>query len=465
MADRISLTGVPDTDRLILLQVPPESLKSVCVVDKQINALCDNEFWRKRFTQDFVDLKTVPSDFDYRKAYWRVYRSAHNLQLDDEGSLLDYAIQTDLLELFKWWVSSDSGLRTISAEIHFMWAVAGGALSIVRYLVEEKGVTPFVGDVGSSHNSAVVDYLLSKGVDVLKESQRILTNAIEVDDLTMFSHMRALVEKSGKPFPFLSGYAKIAADNGAPQILAYLLPQIKLSPGLLDDLFFRATVRALGSQVGDLYKIRNINALQVLLDASAPIDGINGDGKPLIDGSSLTDSRAIDVVRFFVEHGAKIESYGHSVLIQAAKSANHEVVDYLIQQGVTISEKERQTTEDYLRAFGPPFNRYSSDLEKTKSLLKIAVKTVSPKLSPRRSMTQDTNKASEIIATARPRSPRQETKKSSEIIATAKPRSPRKETTAGPGKETNKVQCKAITKAGSQCRKWAVHGTDYCSIH
>jgi hypothetical protein len=67
--------GIYDIDRKILFHVPDKELYAICIINKYLQQVCDEIFWRNRFVQAFgIDLKQYAN-----KPYMKLYKELINL--------------------------------------------------------------------------------------------------------------------------------------------------------------------------------------------------------------------------------------------------------------------------------------------------------------------------------------------------------------------------------------------------
>ena len=110
MADLNRLfTGIPDVDRETFLRLNDDQLKQACILDRYTVKLCNQDFWRRRYTQEFGPLPTrlannrLTSLQSLRSDYWELANRRKR-----QRSLLS-AVESGDVETVHLWAEENDG--------------------------------------------------------------------------------------------------------------------------------------------------------------------------------------------------------------------------------------------------------------------------------------------------------------------------------------------------------------------
>lgn len=251
----VILTGIKDTDLLILQKLDDEDLLQACLVNKAINRACkDESFWRNRSLEKYP----LPSNYKLEKETWRYfylkivhYRSKYNLwahllrqacfigdlslvalALDKKKEIVNaydnlpliLANQGSYYEIMKYLILHGADPNVNNGDI-LHWNCAHGNLDIVQFLLEH-GLMPQLNLrnglalrlAATKNKTDIVKYLIAKGANINIYNDETLKRYVERGDLEM---VKFLLER-GANVTEESEIFRAAIEKGHLNIVEYL---------------------------------------------------------------------------------------------------------------------------------------------------------------------------------------------------------------------------------------------------
>lgn len=84
----MDLTGIPEIDQVILLNLDYPSLNRVCQSNRYLNTLCmDDLFWKEKFIHDFGQLSWKSNDSNHK--YYKVFYDKYIIVKSDIQTFVD----------------------------------------------------------------------------------------------------------------------------------------------------------------------------------------------------------------------------------------------------------------------------------------------------------------------------------------------------------------------------------------
>ena len=250
----VKLTGIKDTDLLILKELDDKDLFQMCLVNKAVNRACkDENFWRERFIKTFEDLSKYKLETEsWRKYYLKFsfytnkYTTSQHLirhacfigdlslvvysVIKNPGSAtasnnlpLHLANQGEYYEIMKYLILNGADVNINNGTI-LVWISAYGALDMVIFLVEHGA------DIQIQNNLAlrwaakrnkidIVKYLIEKGANLHEQNEEVLRWFSKRGDLEMVKY---LINLRALPIPE-SNAVENAIAGGHLQLVEYLI--------------------------------------------------------------------------------------------------------------------------------------------------------------------------------------------------------------------------------------------------
>jgi hypothetical protein len=185
-----SITGLKDTDRLILLSLNDMDLLSACQVNKSTNSLCDDEFFKQRLYSRYPQLFPLkPNDINWRnyyltsisyidrllrdfnfnyskestgtpEEYYRFLNELKDIGINEENLLLKEITRRRYIDLIYFLAKRGIADKFKGFAIQFEFD------EIFDSLVKTYGdIPPNLGLIAAvnAHNRGKIDYYISKG--------------------------------------------------------------------------------------------------------------------------------------------------------------------------------------------------------------------------------------------------------------------------------------------------------------
>lgn len=194
----------PDSVREILLKLQGPKLFTACSVNKYINSLCTNEFWKQKFIQEYGPLGPPDLHINYQKAYKEIYTktiyqqflwAAKNGYTDFLKILLKYGNLFDLdealIEAVKYGhIETAKFLLDTGAYIHVYYnetlttVISSGNYDIFKALVNYMDKESYLFNealltASEYGQTKIVELLLENGANVHYSNDRSLIYAAE----------------------------------------------------------------------------------------------------------------------------------------------------------------------------------------------------------------------------------------------------------------------------------------------
>ena len=396
MSDGVDLTGVPDADRLIYMQLNGESLINACGVNHYTTALCDEGFWARKVAGNFGDYARANNRQLYVELYRRgprdalewaiqhgylgvVKRNVEYRMADLERALI-VAVQFDHLDIVKYLVSKGANPRAQN-DYALLYAAYKGRIAMVEYLVSQ-GADIHAGDGYDTQNSLwyavegghldVVKYLVSIGADVSAIRGDTLAAAIARGDVSVVEY---LVERGANGDQALGiacqngmlGVAKYLISHGANvdaadalrhaiindrlEVLTYLVEEVGVDIHTRNDIAIVWAVNYAGDAVLDYILSRGMDinardgeAVRIVVKSRSPEDL----GRVLARGAAVKLETLLDaskrggvsLFRQFVHYGVDIHVEDDAALREASVHGHIDLVKYLLSQGADIHARD-----------------------------------------------------------------------------------------------------------------------------
>lgn len=251
----VNLTGIKDTDLLILQRLEDKDLLQACLVNKAINKACkDENFWRNRSLEVFP----LPSKYKLGRETWRhfylkivYYRGKYRLwahllrhacfigdlslvvlSLDKKKEIVDInnnfplllANQGSYYDIMKYLILHGADPNVNNGDV-LNWNCAYGNLDIVQFLLENgaKSRLNFRNGLAlrlaaTQNNTDIVKYLLDKGAEINAHNDETLRRYVERGDLEMVIY---LLER-GANVTAESEIFRAAIERGHLNVVEYL---------------------------------------------------------------------------------------------------------------------------------------------------------------------------------------------------------------------------------------------------
>lgn len=279
----VVLTGIKDTDLLILQRLDDKDLLQACLVNKSINKACkDESFWRNRSLEKFP----LASEYKLENETWRHFylkfvhyiskygNPAHLLRqacfigdlslvvyslernaanVDIEGNLpLLLANQGSFYDVIKYLILHGADPNVNNGNV-LHWQCAHGNLDIVQFLIEHGSLSHINSRNGlalrwaaTKNKTDIVKYLLDNGADIHASNDEPLRKYAARGDLEMVKYLLgrgATVTPESKVFRW-------AVESGNLNLVEYLTQR-----GLTADTDRNSLVLA-AVQSGKLEKVK-----------------------------------------------------------------------------------------------------------------------------------------------------------------------------------------------------------------
>lgn len=222
----VQLTGVKDTDLLILQKLNDTDLLQACLVNKAINKACkDESFWRNRSLEKYP----LPSKYKLEKETWRrfylklihyttkygnlihllrqacfigdlslvVYSLEQNKANVNMGNNLPlmFANQGSYYEIMKYLILNGADPNANAADA-LKWQCAHGNLDIVRFLIEHGSLSHINASdslplrwAATKNHTDIVKYLLDNGANIHGKNEETLKRYSGRGDLEMVKYL------------------------------------------------------------------------------------------------------------------------------------------------------------------------------------------------------------------------------------------------------------------------------------
>ena len=219
----------------IALRVSIKDLASLCLADKRLSQICQNEkFWTARTIQDFgiVDKR---EDMSWKELY-------QVLSDPNPNKLLLKAAKEGNLRLVEIAYNIGANLNVLDKSEKFTalsLAIIYGHLDVVKYLVEQGANIALYGkntdlDLAAAYGHlAIVKYLVDYGINSPARLGQALLIAAKNGHLNIVKY---LVENGANINIYGGGPLQMAGENGHLEIVKYLVEQGS-SP--LDEYYLR----------------------------------------------------------------------------------------------------------------------------------------------------------------------------------------------------------------------------------
>lgn len=175
---RTVLTGIADTDLIVLSKLREKDLLRACVTNKAINKACKNEaFWKDRFIETYDNAYPPKLGYDYANIYKKDNETWRNFYLKFAKYTDDFINNFDLL--IKACSIGDMSLvvyalNAIASDVNarqgivLMTAVIENHEQIIKYLISHGAiVTGFIFSWMCAHCSyEIIEYAIRQGVEI-----------------------------------------------------------------------------------------------------------------------------------------------------------------------------------------------------------------------------------------------------------------------------------------------------------
>ena len=122
--------NIPDVDRKILLSLDDEQLFPACILNKYTESLANSYFWYCKFFQTFGADLGPHDQIDYRRLY-------QELRTMFSHELAEFVAEQGSIELVNYALHHGADIDSV-----FVEAISHGALSLVKYVIEEILIEP-----------------------------------------------------------------------------------------------------------------------------------------------------------------------------------------------------------------------------------------------------------------------------------------------------------------------------------
>jgi hypothetical protein len=195
----LGLTGVPELDQLLLVNLPLSSLKDVCQTNSYLNSICqDDYFWKLKVEHDFLPIITAfkPLDETYLEQY------QYLLQISPNEAATDGRVDALILNEMKGILPNVWGAN---------WAAENGHLNVLKWLEERKIFPNERGANFAAENGHldVLEWLEEKGIRPNKMGANFAAENGNLDVLEWLEEKGIRPDALGANYAALYGYLNV----------------------------------------------------------------------------------------------------------------------------------------------------------------------------------------------------------------------------------------------------------------
>ena len=394
-------TLVPDVDREILMRTKKQTLRQACMVDEYARSLCSPTFWRRRFEKDYGRLDERNPPSELVYDYRRAFYHVYD---EDMQRTLNHAIRDGNIPLALW--AYEKRKEEEIKEDPELYRLTQDLLS---WTIRSKNVNmarALLKEIDLAKITGIGDY-----IDI----------AAKNNDLPMVRYF--LEERNVDYRPKYYFLEELVLEN-AIDVIIYLIDR-------LGDYVDEYTRQRLLRQTMRYYGGSGIPPLLRYLVEEQKIDLHTPEMR--IAAESV---ETIDLLRYYVDHGVDVTVDPDNMFRNAIFRHILPIVRYLVEElGMRASYKTillaNTIDKEIANYLNEKFSTESRPISKSSDQSKASQVAKTNGLSKSVANMEDVNVLDGLSISINGASRR----------------------------------CIAITLAGTQCKKMAIAGSDYCSIH
>jgi ankyrin repeat protein len=344
----MSLTGIKDVDREILLKLDDKGLLKICSIDKKTwNSVCDDAFlrrrllkypgieinklneesWKQFFLKAIYYISRMREKYYYEynsgnfKTQYEIIRSAKKNYINETeimNSILFNAAMEGELPLIVWSLKNGANIH-FNNDSAIRFASANGNLEIVKYLIENGSLPNGLFAASANGNLEIVKYLVERGANIRENNDEALVAAIKEGYLEILKYLfEQYPKEDGELYRYILSLGLIESTLfGQLEMVKYFIEQ-GADVQSYDNL---ALAKA----------VYNLDIIKYLIENGADIH--TRDEYLLIINSR---DGIFKTVKYLVENGADIHTQNDQALNYASENGHLEIIKYLVEHGANI---------------------------------------------------------------------------------------------------------------------------------